>query len=123
MESKNSERWIIYLGYILLLIIPIVQNDFRYYYSDKCQICKIILGSLPNLLATFSICSMGLLFNEKIKRILHEKLFILLTLIIIFYEFFQVRLKNLFFDYYDILFSIIGYIIFIILKNKISKSR
>lgn len=113
MESKEREKRIIYLGYLLLLFIPLIQNDLRFIFNDKSFILNIVIGSLPSFIATFSICSLGLLifnkFNFGNKHILYGSI----TFILISYEFFQISLENLYFDYFDILFTLIGYLVFL----------
>lgn len=113
MESKKINKRLIYLGYIFLLSIPIVQNDLRYHYSGFNQIILLLLGSLPNFLAAFSICSFGILISDKFYYIKNINIvFILATIILVIYEIFQLGATSLYFDYFDIIFTIIGSLTF-----------
>lgn len=124
MESKKINKRIVYFGYIFLLSIPIVQNDLRYYYCGFNQIILILLGSLPNFLAAFSICSFGILISDKFYNLKNINIvFILATIVLVIYEIFQLGTTSLYFDFFDIIFTIIGSLTFKILYRYIYENK
>nr|WP_315212930.1 hypothetical protein [uncultured Flavobacterium sp.] len=109
MEKKIRINNIYKLGYILLLMIPLVQNQLRDYFRENNLPMGVILGSLPNFIAAFSLCSLGLLISDRLFNFKNVNLiFFLVIVVLIVYEIFQLEIKSLRFDYFDIMFTVIG---------------
>lgn len=111
------------LGYISLLLIPLVQNNLRYSFETNSFLASIIIGSLPSFLASLSLSSIGLMIsNEFLIKYRYNKFIVILISIAILtiYELSQINTRSLFFDYYDLIFTLIGGLITCVIVNNIS---
>lgn len=103
------------LGYLFLLLIPVIQNNIRFYYTSDISILNVLIGSLPSFLAALSLPALALLVcqiyfkNIKINEYL---VCFFVGFILIIYEIFQLKAGSLIFDYFDLAFSATGSILF-----------
>ena len=102
-----------YLSFVLIVCFAL-NAIFRKHLTGKYEILDIVLGSLPNFIAVFVI-SIILSDQKKVVGIYKYIIILTVTFLLVLEEFFPTFTGNKVFDLFDILASVLGGVIAIIL--------